>query len=273
MSDPTSDSIFPESNSQTPANNVNTGNVDNAPAIDSLADLLGSIKNERGEPKYKNIQDAMVALKHSQEYIPQLTQKLSEKDTELSTARAESAKIAELERTLQALTQSREAPPPTGNQGFSEEKIAELVNQTLSRNQAQDVQKNNVKRVVEDMVKQYGPDAQKTYEAKAAEIGMSVAQLNALAATTPQAVLNLMGVTAPKPVANQTQATQYNSEAFQPRQDSFIGKNPKPMIIGATTQDLQEEAGRSRKMVEELHASGKTVYDLTDPKVYFKYFK
>lgn len=272
MSDQTS--IFPEQNSQTPANQGANGNGTDAPNIDPVADLLGSIKNERGEPKYKSLQDAIVALKHSQEYIPQLTTKLAERDTELSTARAEAARIAELERSLAALTQSRESPstPPVQN-GLSEEKIAELVNQTLSRNQVVEVQKNNVNRVVADMVKQYGPEAQKTYEAKAAEIGMTVAQLNALAATTPQAVLNLMGVTATKPAVDVTQATQYNTEAFQPRQDSFIGKNPKPMLIGATTQDFKEEAARSRKMVEELHADGKSVYDLTDPKVYFKYFK
>jgi LysM repeat protein len=266
-------SIFGQSDSQTPANTGDTSNVTNAPNVDPIADLLGSIKNERGEPKYKNIQDALVALRHSQEYIPQLTTQLSQKDSELNTARAEAARINELERSLQALTQSREQPASTKAPEFSEERIAELVNQTLTRNQTAEVQKNNVSRVVQDMVKQYGPDAQKTYEAKAAEYGMTVAQLNQLAASTPQAVLNLMGVTKATPPREQTPATQFNSEAFQPLENSFIGRNPKPIMVGATTQDVREEAVRSKQMVEELHRDGKSVYDLTDPKVYFKYFK
>ena len=268
-------SIFgQETNSEaTPPNTGANSNGTNAPNIDPVADLLGSIKNERGEPKYKTLNDALVALKHSQEYIPQLTTKIAERETELSTARAEAARVAELERAVAALTQSRESPASTQAPGFSEEQIAEVVNRTLTRKQTEDLQKANVSKVVADMVKQYGPDAQKTYETKAAEIGMTVAQLNALAATTPQAVLNLMGVNKATQPREQSQATQYNSEAFQPQENSFIGKNPKPIMVGATTQDVREEAIRSKRMVEELHKDGKSVYDLTDPKVYFKYFK
>jgi LysM repeat protein len=267
-------SIFGNQNSEaTPPNTGDTGNGTNAPNVDPVADLLGSIKNERGEPKYKNIQDALVALRHSQEYIPQLTTQLSQKDSELNTARAEAARINELERSLQALTQSREQPASTRAPEFSEERIAELVNQSLTRKQTEDLQRANVSKVVQDMVKQYGPDAQKTYEAKAAEFGMTVAQLNQLASSTPQAVLNLMGVNKATQPREQTPATQFNSEAFQPLENSFIGKNPKPVMIGATTQDIRDESVRSQKMIEELHAQGKTVYDLTDPKVYFKMFK
>lgn len=266
-------SIFGQSDSQTPANNGAPSNGTNAPNVDPVADLLGSIKNERGEPKYKNLQDALVALRHSQEYIPQLTTQLSQKDAELNTARAETARIAELERSIAALTQSREQPASTQAPAISEDRIAELVNQSLTRKQTEDLQKANVSKVVQDMVKQYGPDAQKTYEAKAAEIGMTVAELNALAARTPQAVLKLMGVTGATQPREQTPATQFNTEAFQPQQNSFIGKNPKPIMVGATTQDVREEAIRSKQMVEELHRDGKSVYDLTDPKVYFKYFK
>jgi len=266
-------SIFGQTDSQTPANTGISSIDTNAPNIDPVANLLGSIKNERGEQKYKTIEEAMVALRHSQEYIPQLTHKLSEKDAELSSARAEAARIAELERSLAALTQSQSPNQSTAAQGLTKEDVAELVNQTLTRQQTESVQKNNVGKVVQDMVKQYGADAQKTYEAKAAELGMTVQQLNTLAASTPQAVLRLMGVSGATQPKEQAPATQFNSEAFQPQENSFIGRNPKPVMIGATSQDIKEEAIRSKKMVEELHAQGKSVHDLTDPKLFFKYFK
>ena len=41
-------------------------------SIDAFAHQLFAIKNERGEPKYTSLSTALDALKHSQEYIPQL---------------------------------------------------------------------------------------------------------------------------------------------------------------------------------------------------------
>ena len=81
-------SIF---NEQNPATQP-TQNGDNTPGAqgsNDLANLLGSIKNERGEPKYKSVEDALVGLRNAQEYIPQLTQKLSTQELELKAAREE----------------------------------------------------------------------------------------------------------------------------------------------------------------------------------------
>lgn len=266
-------SIFENKDTQTPATNNGTGNAVNAPTDNSYADLLGLIKNERGEPKYKTVQDAFVALKHSQEYIPQLTTQLSQKDSELATARQEAAKIAELERSIEALTRKETPALETPSGGVTEEQIAELVNRTLTRKQGEDTQKSNLSRVVNEMQQKFGADAEKAFYTKATELGMSVQEFNKLAATTPLAVLNLLGVQAATKPQHTTQPAQFNTEAFQPQQNSFVGRNAKPMLIGATTQDMREEAVSAKKMVDELHAQGKTVHDLTDPKVYFKMFK
>lgn len=266
--------IFANNSGATPPNtNVPaTGTTPNS--ADPYADLLGSIKNERGEPKYKTLQDAIVALKHSQDYIPQLTTKLSQQEAELAKARAEAEKIAELERTLSTLTQQNTQEKFTAPQGITEEKVAELVTQTLTRSKAEETQKSNTAKVVQAMQAKFGENAEKAFYGKAAELGMSVEQFNKLAATTPLAVLNLLGITA---VANSaapaTTQSSFNTEAFQPQSTSFIGRNAKPMMVGATTQDMHDEAHNAREMVKELHSQGKSVYDLTDPKVYFKTFK
>lgn len=274
MSDPTS--IFGNSNESAgnPGNSSQGGagtppNVQIDPAI---ATLLEGIKNDRGEPKYKSLPDALVALQHSQSYIPELTSKLSERDAELARLRAEAARVAELERSIQELTRQTQAPQNTPPAGLTEEQIAELVNRTLTRSQREAQERDNLSNVASTLKASFGTEAEAKYNAKAAEIGMTVPEFNALAARSPKAVLEMLGA---KSSGKQTIApnqSTVNTAGLQPHQDTFIGRNKNPNRVGSTSQDVNEERINANKMVEELHAQGKTVYDLTDPKVYFKYF-
>lgn len=272
MSDPTS--IFNEQNPATQPNQ-NGENTPNAQGNSDLANLLGSIKNERGEPKYKSVEDALVGLRNAQEYIPQLTQKLSTQEQELKAAREEAARVAELQRTIEALTSGNTGQPTTpASPTISKEDIAKLVTQTLTEQQRAETAKSNVATVVNALQAKFGAEAEKAYNAKAAEVGMTVAELNALAQRNPKAVFTLLGVSpeAPKQMSSAPQPT-FNTDGFQPNKDSFIGRNSKATLIGATTSDLNEETQRAKQMVEELHSQGKTISDLTNPKVYFKTFK
>ncbi len=269
----TDQSIF-NNESQATQPNVNDGVPSNAQGSGDLANLLGSIKNERGEQKYKSVEDALVGLDNAQKYIPTLTAQLAQKEQELATARQEAARVVELERTVQALTSKGEPANTQASVPLNEDQIANLVTQTLTRQQQEATAKANTLAVAQTLQTKFGADAEKTYNAKAQELGMTVIELNALAAKNPKAVFTLLGVTqeAPKQLSSST-SQQFNTDAFQPKQDSFIGRNSKPTLIGATTSDLNEETARSKQMVEELHAQGKTISDLTNPKVYFKTFK
>jgi exonuclease VII small subunit len=272
MSDPTS--IFGET--QNPqgspsGTNSGTGNPANSQNADPVANLLGSIKNERGEQKYKSLEDALTALQHSQTYIPQLTTQLKEREQELETARRESDKIAELERTLQTLTQTNTQSTTTQSNGLSEEAVAEIVSRTLSRTQQETLQKQNIGSVVAALQTTFGAEAEAVYNKKAQELGMTVPEFNALAAKTPKAVLEMIGVRT-SAQNTFTPSSSVNSGAFAPNQQSFIGRNQNPTLIGATSQDLLNESRAARKMVDELHAQGKSVHDLSDPKVYNAFF-
>lgn len=268
MSDPTS--IFNGQNPQeTPATPAGTAPA-NVQIDPTVLTLLGEIKNERGEPKYKTLQDAIVALKHSQEYIPTLTTQLSQKDSELATARAEAAKIAELERTLQALTQKTTEEPTSPNSGLSKEQIAELVSQTLTQRQQEELAQSNARAVAQALQSQFGTEAEKKYNEKAAELGMTVAELNALAMRSPKAVLGMLGAKE-TPSAFKPQPS-VNTAALQPHQETFVGRNQKSALIGATTEDMRAEQANAKRMVEELEAKGMSIDDLSNPKNYFKYF-
>lgn len=271
MSDQTN-SLFEQNNNQqaTPAiNNPQT------PSTDPVATMLQSIKNEKGEPKYKTLDDALKALQHSQAYIPTLSDEKRRLEMELEEARQQAAKVTELEATVSKLLNAQ--PASTSAPAVVDPTVIEdLVTRSITKVKAQETAEQNTKLVVNTVASKFGEKAEEVFYGKAAELGMTVAEFNQLAATRPKAVLSLLGIqdtVVPNQNSRQsTQATAINTAGATPNQDTFIGRNKDPVIIGATTQQVREESVRARKMVDELHAQGMTVHDLTDPKVYFKYF-
>lgn len=247
----------------------------NVQAPDPLADLLASVKNERGEPKYRDVTEALNGLKHAQEYIPSLKSELSAKDQALNALQAEVDRLRTIEQTVFDLkSQQAPAAAPQAPVGFDESRIAELVAQTISQREVQSTQKANLNTVVSSIQQVFGADAEKVFYDKAKEFGMSNEEMNILASKSPKAVLTMFGLKGePQTTKVATIPSTVNTNAYQPRQDTFVGRNTKSAMVGATTEDLQTEAHNSRKMVEELHAAGLTVHDLSDPKIYKKYFK
>ena len=271
MSDPTS--IFQNSpNGQTPSGETNAPASNGAPPqANQLDTMLASIRNENGEQKYRTVEDAIKALAHSQSYIPQLRTELDSTKAALAAAQAERDRIAELERTVQQLTQNN-SPAATPPAGLSEEQVALLVTKTLTQTQQAQIQKENLNSVVEAVKKSFGDKAEEVFYSKAKELGMSVEEVNALAAKTPKAVLTLLGVSTAPEMNRSAPSSGLNSNAFQGNPAGTIGINTKPIMLGSTTDELRQEGAASRKMVEELHAMGLDTYALTDPKMYRKYF-
>lgn len=270
-------SIFNNTDSGVPTPNTdNVSNIVNASNDPELTNLLSGIKNERGEQKYRTLKDAIVGLQNAQEYIPDLKQTLLNKDIEIEKLRKEAERVAALEDAVKKLT-DRGFDNGTPPKSISEQDIAELVNRsldsTLSQRDAIATQKQNIKSVVDTLQASFGADAEKKFYDKATELGMSVAEFNALAAKNPKIVLSALGVQNKQPTQPfiPTQGS-VNSQGFTPPTDSFVGRNKTPSLVGATTQDLRDESQKANQMVEELHKAGKSVYDLTDPKVYFKHF-
>lgn len=266
----TQDNIFGTNTQVTPDNSggSNPPNVQNDSAITTM---LAGIRNEHGEQKYKTLDDALKALKHSQEYIPQLTTKLAQQEAELLAAKGTASKVEEIERTIQALTQQKTDAITNANPGLSAEQVADLVHQTLTRKQQEELARSNITSVVANLQAAYGTEAEKIYNAKAVELGMTVVELNALAAKTPTAVLNLIGVKKGHLPGSPVHGT-INAGGFAPKPNSKIGRNETTVPIGATSHELAQEWQNAREMQQELEANGMSVDDLTDPKTYYKYF-
>lgn len=269
-------SLF-EANTPTQANEPAVGsNPAAAPNINNdYADLLSSIKNERGEQKYKNLAEALVGLAHAQNYIPELKVLQAQKDAEIERLRVEAQRVATLEESLAALTSQQQANTPQGNTVLDENKLADLVNQTLTKREQAVIAQSNQQMVVSTLQQSFGADAEKKFNETAAAMGLSIAEMNALAAKSPKLILTALGVTATQSAQRQAPVTtpgSVNTSAFTPQETTFVKRNPNPALIGATTQQIKQSFETAKAMVEELHAKGQSVHDLTDPKVYFKYF-
>lgn len=242
-----------------------------------FADLLGTIRNERGEPKYRDLNTALDALKHSQEFIPQLKSENETLKQELERLRSQVQELNTVKESVQELASRKASQENTPQKQFDESTVAELVNRTLTQREAEAIQKANVTKVVNTIRERFGDTAEKTFYSKAAEMGMSPAQINKLSMESPQAVFTLLGITStPQQAPVKTNApvgSQVNTAGYQPQTTTFIGKNANGWQVGSTTAELRAESENAKKLVEELHGQGLSTYDLTDPKVYYKYFK
>lgn len=264
-------SLFNDNTSSTQTNPTS----DNTPP-DPTADLLKAITNTEGKQKYANTIEALNALKHSQEFIPQLKTELDTTKAELLQAKEALNRMKELEATLAKLTQQKptDDPAPTQSQSLSEDDVASLVDRVLSKKSAEQTAIENTNLVRDSVVNAFGEKAQEVFYKKAAELGLSNAEMNALAAKSPKVVLTALGIQDKAPTEktpNPTSST-VNTSGFPNNPPSNLGRNTKSIMLGATTQDVMQESALARKMVDELHAQGKTVHDLTDPKVYFATF-
>lgn len=272
MSD--TNSIFDDAKPVTPVvDGAATPNANDGNALDTI---LSSIKNDRGEPKYKSVEDALVALRHSQEYIPTLTSQLTERDRELEDLRKTKAKQEELQTLVDRLTQSKPNDAQTST-GFDENKIAELVDQRLKASKQAQTSTENRGMVEAALRSKFGDEKiAEVVRIKAEEMGLSPKEMSDLAARSPKAVLTMFGVSgeaafkqANKPPAD----SSVNAHTFQAPPGTLIGRETFQLPLGATHQHMQVLQENASKMVDELHSRGMTVDDLTDPRLFFKIMK
>lgn len=262
---------------QASQSNSAEANAQSSSSPDPILTRLGEIKNEKGEPKYRDLQTALDALKHSQEYIPQIKSEKDKLALEVEDLRIKLSKFETIENTVQRLTSEQTGNQNTNAKPVSSEEIASLIDQAITRKESQAKQQINTTVVVEQIMKTFGKDAEAIFYSKGKELGISPSDMNALAAKSPDAVLQLFEIKQAAPSSNPNFNTNVQNNVnttsiSQSQTDSYLGRNTKPIILGATTQELITEHESSKKLVEELHNQGMTTYDLTDPKKYFKHF-
>ena len=186
------------------------------------ADLIGSGK------KYQTAEEALKSVPHAQKHIQTLEQELATVKEEL-TKRKTAAEL--LDDIKSGLTQ--ENTPQAVE--FDQDKLVQLVNQTLSVKEKQKAAQDNTNAVVGKFTEKYGDKAEEVYNTIAKESGLTVQQLNSLAASSPNAVLKLAGfdkttISTPSKSSGSVNTEQFN----QTTNTNLSARVPK----GATTRDL-----------------------------------
>lgn len=269
--------MFENTGSETPNTNEQQGNANtqSTPSSSSFDTLLSEIRNERGEPKYRSVEDGLNALKHSQEYIYKMQLEKKQLEEALEAERKKAAEIEALKETVTKLTQRGSDPAQQAPQ-IDEEALANLVDSRLTQRQQEEQAVNNKRAVAQKLKDKFGDKAKDIFYDKASQLGLSGDDIEALAARSPKAVLTMFGLDGDAAHKQATQApaqSRINTDHFQQRPSSFIGAETERIPLGGGETHFRRILENSKQMVEELNAQGMSIADLTDPVNYFKMMK
>lgn len=164
------DDVFGKTNSEAPA---------------PLTDLVGEGK------KFKTVEDLAKGKLAADEHIANLEKELAGLRTEANKKFDAEAELAKLRDEMQALRtdpskgRTQEVTPPA----VSEDRIAAIVQASLTRAEQNRTVTQNVMAANDAMVQQFGSleAASAAVNAKAAELGMSIEDLKGIAAKSPTA--------------------------------------------------------------------------------------
>lgn len=238
------------------------------------ADKLKGITNEAGEQKYADVDTALEALHASQRYIPELHNKLDSKEAELAELRQELARTKGYQDALQELQpapQTQEQTPAPA--GLDAEQATQLFEEMVAKREQAQVRQKNGQAVANALREKFKDKAEEAFVAKANELGMTAEAMNSLAQTSPSAVLALFGTTSTKTSTDVSAKTSiYQDPNTGPEEIRLERNKGQSVLSGSTSRDVRAEYEYNKELVAKIHSEGGSVEDLSDPKMYFKYF-
>ena len=178
--------------------------------------------------KYKSAEDALRSVPHAQEHIKTLEEEMAQLKEELTRRKTAEELLDELK------SGNQQVETTTQNVGFDQDTIMNLVNQTIEQRDRQSKAQANASTVASKFTEQYGTQAQEVYNKIAQDAGLTVEQLNNLAATSPNVVLKLSGLDA-KPTPVGKSSSSINTQALgSTKPTELSARVPR----GASTKDM-----------------------------------
>jgi len=178
--------------------------------------------------KYKSAEDALKSVPHAQEHIKTLEEEMAQLKEELIRRKTAEELLDELKSgssSVENTTQTTE---------LNQDTIMNLVNQTLEQRERQSKAQQNASSVANKFTEQYGAKAEEVYTKIAQDAGLTVEQLNNLAATSPNVVLKLSGLDA-KTTPVGKPSSSINTQALgSTKPTELSARVPK----GASTKDM-----------------------------------
>jgi len=180
--------------------------------------------------KYQSAEEALKSVPHAQKHIQTLEQELQQLKEELTKRKTAQELLDDLKSGISTenTPQSLEIDP---------DKIEQIVTQSITAREQQKLAETNTSTVVSKFTEKFGNEAEKVYNSVAKEAGLTIAQLNRLAASSPNAVLKLAGLDKPSTSSIPgKQTSSVNTQAFTEGDTNkdLSARVPK----GASTKDL-----------------------------------
>lgn len=207
-------------------------------------DKLKGIVNDKGEQKYKTVEDALEALNHSQQFIETLKQEAAQKDNriaelgvEVNTLKAVEDIVKDLKPNVEPVTTVQD-PKPVDN-GLNEDKVAQLIKDALDNTRQNDVRNENKTSVANELAKLYGDKTGEVVSQKAKELNMKPSDLGKMSEENPALVLSLFKDVKVENTSPTKTSIQSNPNQVQSNDMPTTDKN---LITGAVTEEDRMDA-------------------------------
>lgn len=222
--------LFEESNS--PETQEQSTSNDNL-----FSNQLADIKNEEGKQKYASLEEALKGLKNSQEYIPQLKDKVSEYESEITKLKAELEKRKSVEEAIGSLsnTNDERTEDQSSVTKLDESTVESLVAKILSERDSNTTKTINKNKVNTALVSKFGDKAKEVLLAKANEMNTDIKTLGVLSETNPDMVLALFSASQS---SSKPMTSSYNLP--QTSQQEELKRPEKSLLFGASSKEQME---------------------------------
>lgn len=188
---------------------------------DAFNDLLSSITDESGKPKYADVATALKSIPDAQNFI--------------DTLKKENRELREANAKKEAAEAIRGKEQPQAEAAFSTEDLVKVIDQVMDTRSTQEREKDNLSTVNNKFAEVYGDKAQQKMKSLAEENGVSVDFIKQMAKTSPMAVFRLSGIQNPAQGTPSKSTSTVNTEAFT---TPAPGEKPKPVMSGASTKQM-----------------------------------
>lgn len=252
---------FEENNTATPPEGVGTPkeptSSQNTPNVsDAFADQLMAITNEDGKPKYKSIDEALNALKHSQTFIPELKNDLDSYKEQVRKLQEELNQRESVEDVVKRLTSRQQEADPAKQDdkpkvsGLDEQTAKQLFEQLLTEKEQTRKVASNQETVNSALYEMFGDKTQEQVKKKAEELGTSPKELGELASQNPNLVLALFKTPqnkGTKPTTNSINMHNYNSDSDE------LKRPERSLLSGSTSKDQRDYMRQVKEAVYRKH--------------------
>jgi len=181
--------------------------------------------------KYRTAEEALKAIPHAQGHIKTLEEEAKQLREELAKRKTAEELLEEF-KASGVIGGDRQAAPATVSVDYEQ-----IVAGILSKKEAQSTAHRNILTVVNTFQAAFGDKtkAEEMYNKVAEESGLSVQALNQLAATSPEAVMRLAGITKKQETLPGKVQSTVNLQSLTNTGTTELSSRLKP---GASTKDM-----------------------------------